>query len=372
MDPVTHSLMGAAIAAAWRRRVVLAMPAALIGANIPDIDVFSYFDGEYAALAFRRGLTHGPLALLLLAALTVLVLLGWDRFVRRRRDPDAGPARVLPLFAVSAAAVVTHPLLDWMNTYGIRWLAPFDSRWYYGDSLFIIDPWIWLMLGVPLFLAHSVRRSGAVAWGVVAAAASALVLLSGMVPPAARLVWLLVLAGAIAARTMRPAAALHARASPLARTGLALAAAYIGGMVAADASARRQVAAHALEYGITPVDVMVAPVPAHPLRAEVVVADGHAYWFGRFSWLAARRVSLTPRPVPAGDLSDDIVAAAAAVPEARDFLRWSRFPVVDSRPEGDGYVVRFGDARYFEGRAGGLGGVTVRLDGSLRPPAADE
>jgi len=41
-----------------------------------------------------------------------------------------------------------------MNTYGIRLLMPFDERWFYGDTLFIIDPWIWLVLAAGVLLAR--------------------------------------------------------------------------------------------------------------------------------------------------------------------------------------------------------------------------
>jgi inner membrane protein len=33
-----------------------------------------------------------------------------------------------------------------MNTYGVRLLEPFSHQWFYGDTLFIADPWIWIML----------------------------------------------------------------------------------------------------------------------------------------------------------------------------------------------------------------------------------
>ena len=43
--------------------------------------------------------------------------------------------------------MLTHPVLDWLNNYGIRLLMPFSPRWFYGDAVFIIDPWLWLALG---------------------------------------------------------------------------------------------------------------------------------------------------------------------------------------------------------------------------------
>jgi inner membrane protein len=113
MDPVAHTFVGAALAAAGLRRATpLAGAALILGANAPDVDVFAYFAGSFEAIAFRRGVTHGVLALVLWPFVLAGLLLGWDRWVRRRRDPSAASARAGPLLALSALAVVTHPTLD--------------------------------------------------------------------------------------------------------------------------------------------------------------------------------------------------------------------------------------------------------------------
>ncbi len=106
MDPVAHTFTGAALAAAGLRRATpLATAALLIGANIPDVDVLSYFADEFKAVAFRRGWTHGVLALALWPFVVTGALLLWDRWVRRRRNAAAAPARAGPLLAVAALAV---------------------------------------------------------------------------------------------------------------------------------------------------------------------------------------------------------------------------------------------------------------------------
>jgi hypothetical protein len=69
----------------------------------------------------------------------------------------------------------------------------------------------------------------------------------------------------------------------------------------------------------------------------------------------------------AGDFDSDAARAAAAVPDARDYLRWSRFPIVVVEPECDGTIVHFHDARYGGRRAGALGGISVPLDARLAP-----
>ncbi|WP_137679393.1 metal-dependent hydrolase [Aurantiacibacter suaedae] len=160
MDNLTHSLAGALIGqAGLKKKTGLAMPALIIGANLPDVDVtcFAWTTG-LEHLAFRRGITHGPPALLLLPVALAGILWGFDRWqAKRGKRPEARlPVRFGWLFALAFIACLTHPALDWMNTYGIRLLEPFSHRWFYGDVLFIIDVWLWLGMGLGLWL--SLRR----------------------------------------------------------------------------------------------------------------------------------------------------------------------------------------------------------------------
>ena len=39
-------------------------------------------------------------------------------------------------------------------------LEPFSHRWFYGDTLFIMDPWIWLMLILGLEMSWRAERLG--------------------------------------------------------------------------------------------------------------------------------------------------------------------------------------------------------------------
>jgi inner membrane protein len=130
LDNLTHGLVGAAISKAGGERITpLATATLVIAANAPDIDVLSYFGGEYFALSFRRGITHGWPAMIVLPFLVTGAMLAWDRHVRRRRHPEAPPARPGALLGLAGLGVATHPALDWMNTYGMRWGLPFDPSW---------------------------------------------------------------------------------------------------------------------------------------------------------------------------------------------------------------------------------------------------
>lgn len=160
MDNLTHSLVGALIGqAGLKRRTGLAMPALIIGANLPDVDAacFLWLDGAQH-LGFRRGITHGPIAWVVLPLLLAGALWWFDRWqMRRGMRPEARlPVRFGWLYGLAFIACLTHPALDWLNVYGVRLLEPFSNRWFYGDTLFIIDVWLWLGMGFATWL--SLRR----------------------------------------------------------------------------------------------------------------------------------------------------------------------------------------------------------------------
>ena len=111
--------------------------------------MLAYLDGPAADLSFRRGWTHGIPALLVLPFVLTGAMLLLDRAVRRARHAvlpsGVRPSQVLLLAAIS---ILTHPILDTLNTYGVRWLMPVRGDWFYGDTLFIVDPWLWLILAL--------------------------------------------------------------------------------------------------------------------------------------------------------------------------------------------------------------------------------
>ena len=168
MDNLTHSLIGAALGqAGLKRKTGLAMPALIIGANIPDIDAACFFWLEGTEhLGFRRGITHGPPAMLLLPLVLAGLLWWFDRWQTGRGTRPEGrlPVSFKWLYLLGLIGCLSHPLFDWFNNYGIRLLEPFSSQWFYGDTLFIIDIWIWAMLGAGIWLSRRRERSGRAEW----------------------------------------------------------------------------------------------------------------------------------------------------------------------------------------------------------------
>ncbi|HXG57146.1 MAG TPA: metal-dependent hydrolase [Vicinamibacterales bacterium] len=153
MDNVCHTLVGVAAArAGLNTKTRLATVTLAVAANLPDIDVL-VFATDIPSVAFRRGWTHGPVAHVLLP-----IALAGVMWVVAGRIRPASPHRSFRwLLALSFIGVGTHIFLDYLNNYGVRLLMPFSERWFYGDAVFIVDVWLWGMLGIGALLARGGR-----------------------------------------------------------------------------------------------------------------------------------------------------------------------------------------------------------------------
>jgi inner membrane protein len=188
MDNLTHSLVGALIGQmGLKRKTGLAMPTLIIAANIPDIDAVATLLGGQQHLALRRGLTHGPIALMVLPLLLWGIMLWFDQWQSKR---GKRPEKRLPvhkgwLLALAYIGCFSHPLFDWFNSYGIRLLEPFSSEWFYGDTLFIIDIWLWAALIAGVWISLRRERKAVINWRTPAivsfAAISAYILANGLI-----------------------------------------------------------------------------------------------------------------------------------------------------------------------------------------------
>jgi inner membrane protein len=161
MDNLTHSLAGALLGQmGLKHKTRFGTPALIIAANLPDLDAWSVVLGP-AALALRRGATHGPVAMVVLTlALAALLML----YARWRPNPHARPLHRGWLLGLCFVGMVSHPTLDWLNSYGVRWLEPFSSQWFAADTLFIIDVWIWVTLTVCVIWSLKRERRGDAGW----------------------------------------------------------------------------------------------------------------------------------------------------------------------------------------------------------------
>lgn len=289
MDNVCHTLVGAAIGrAGLGQRTRFGSAALMVAANLPDVDVL-VFATDVPSIAFRRGWTHGTLAQLLLPLLLTGLFHLIDRISPSRSRVES--VRISSMLLLSYVGVLSHVALDWLNNYGIRLLMPFDNRWFYGDTLFIIDPWLWIILGAGVWLAS--RRGDP-----------------------------------------KPA-----------RNALVLASAYIAAMCISAQVARGIVSeTWRLEHGSVPNRFMVGPVPVIPFRRDVIVDAGSYYATGTFTWFPAR-VTFDPSGTPKND-DHPAVARAIETSAFRPFLVWSRFPFWTIERSGSDTNVTVGDMRF--------------------------
>jgi inner membrane protein len=145
-------------AIAWRERSAppltprqkgALLTTAVLANNAPDLD-FVYVGitgGKLGYLLHHRGHTHTLAALPALALLCIAIAaLGF----RSWRPAHSPPARPLPelarLGAVAVAGGVLHLLMDFGNNYGVHPFWPVYDGWFYGDAIFIIEPWLMILL----------------------------------------------------------------------------------------------------------------------------------------------------------------------------------------------------------------------------------
>ena len=149
--------MGAVLGRAGLKRLTpRAMPALIISANLPDIDSFVAPLFGIDPLGEHRGFTHGVGGLVTMPFLAAAIILLWERL----RPGKKGPVKLGALLLVCLLGTLSHPLLDFMNTYGVRMLEPLSNRWFYADTLFILDPWIWIALILGLEMSWRAERLG--------------------------------------------------------------------------------------------------------------------------------------------------------------------------------------------------------------------
>jgi inner membrane protein len=153
VDNFTHSLAGWSLGqAGLKTKTRKGLAALILGANMPDIDVF-FGNAPWDPLAIHRGFTHGLVGgVLVMPPLLAGLLWLLDRWqLGRGIEFKSGfPMRFGWLIALSYLGAVTHPFLDLLTTYSVQLFSPFSSAWYHSDALFIIDIWIWLLLSVAI------------------------------------------------------------------------------------------------------------------------------------------------------------------------------------------------------------------------------
>jgi inner membrane protein len=327
MDNLTHSLAGWALGqAGLKRKTRKGLAALILGANMPDIDVFFGWV-PWAPLATHRGFTHGFVGGVLLMP-PILAGLLWllDRWQIKRGAVFKSGLEMHGgwLVALCYIGAATHPLLDWQTSYAIQLFSPFSNRWYHNDSLFIIDVWIWLALGLAVWLSRRREKRGGGDWRKPAIIGLAAVLLY------------------ISANGALSALVRHAPIAEL-------------------PNARPDV-------------IVISPPPIAFWERNVIWRKGDLIGRGRFD--PSARLVHDPEgepPVPDG-MADPLARRTLLTrPEFASFRRWSILPMARVTRERCRVLVQFQDARFGNRPgAGALGRSAVLPTGApgcATPPA---
>ncbi|MBX3185518.1 MAG: metal-dependent hydrolase [Labilithrix sp.] len=380
MDNVSHAIAGAIVAEALvelrRRRGRVVAPAfataawavSIVGNNLPDADQLysAITPAPLGYLLHHRGHTHTFVLAPLIALVSYALVAIWARLRGRARSLSRSLSREdrgwLALLAMLGP--VGHIALDACNDYGVHPLWPFDARWRYGDTIFIVEPLFWAC-ALPSLTAATRSRVGKGAWLIFLGAGLSLAWLAvalGWVP------WVSALALMVVSAT---SFALARRASPGVRiayasaTSLLVLLAFAIGGRGAERELRDALARAKPEWET--LDVVRTPVPSTPWCWQALAIqrsrDGRSYAI-RLADVSpvvdASRCARARDEITAPLVVDDVRARGAIVRasfhapldelrasarrcDVGALLRWSRAPYVVQDPDGSLVV---GDLRY--------------------------
>jgi inner membrane protein len=357
MDNLTHSLVGLTAAKAGLEKLSPgATVLCLLAANAPDADIVVLaFGDRWDFLQHHRGITHAIVGVIALAILLPLIFYSVDRLWSRFRNrPPA--VKLHGLMLISLIVSATHPLLDWTNNYGIRFLLPWSQRWSYGDLVFIVDPYLWLILGGAAFLLTARTRFLKFTWAAIAVMLTFLVVASprsSMLPHP----WLVAVLWIMVLLTLIVLFVINARerwGSRIAFAAFALVLCYwtVLAFAHARALARGSEEARRVASANSEVVDRVAAMPrlANPFRWDFVFdTDRATYRFDVGVTDDAHIGNAVRYEKPTGELKAALDSIAQQKP-VRVFLGFARFPVLQlSDPDCiTRTLVQLADLRYTE------------------------
>jgi inner membrane protein len=247
------------------------MLVSVLSNNAPDIDsaYASLLTRPLGSLLHHRGHTHTVALVPVLAALALAVTLAVARARGMRFDArDKGF-----LFALALSGVLVHIGLDATNSYGVHPFWPLYDGWFYGDSIFIIEPLVWAALIPPLVFAARTRWAKITLAGLVIVGVG-LCFFREFVPLSMAIIGTLIaLASALASRKATPAVRVAVSAG---------ATAFVGLTFALSGAAARSVATRASAVTFPNArthDAVLTPMPADPFCWQVVLVqtEGERY-----------------------------------------------------------------------------------------------
>jgi membrane-bound metal-dependent hydrolase YbcI (DUF457 family) len=362
MDTITHGIAGALISKAVFRgedmlsskpmnRARIITWALMLGAIFPDSDILRdwFSSDQMLIVTWHRSITHSlvcmPFFALALAAIT--------RWVARWRKWDA--PSFLALAGIYAAGILSHIFLDLVTTFGtmiwspVKWSRP---AW---DLIFIIDFTFTALLLCPQILAWVYRQAeglknrAIITWSVLVLAslgATALLKIVGA-PISAQTALTIILILAVV--FLLPALGFRGLRVPYAtwnRAGLGAAFLYL-----AAAFYAHRVAFERVEKFASLLELQVQSLGALPLPPSLWHWDGlvntpQGVYEVRLDLSEPAGLAPIEHRYYPDALPNPYIDAAKGLPEVRQVLWFSRFPLTRFHKEGNDAIVEFSDLRF--------------------------
>jgi inner membrane protein len=356
MDNLTHSLVGLVASKAGLERLSPATSAVcIIASNAPDSDILTLFFGDrWTYLHHHRGITHSLVGTFVLALLIPFLFFLGDRLLARVRQNEPR-LKLAGLTIASLVVSATHPLMDWTNNYGIRPWLPWSGNWSYGDLIFIVDPFIWILLGSVAFLLTSRTVQQKVVWLTLGTVVTSIVLFAssrpGMPLGAVRIIWLVAIASLVVIWRLNP---YRRWGRSIGITAFFVLIFYWCGLAVlhrvALGQAKQQALAIGSGYGETLVDIAAMPTLANPFRWQSVVETERAAYRFDLSLLGGTNPANFSRHERADAATSPLVGNVLGDRRAVIFLEFARFPVARvADPDCTTQtIVQLADLRYTE------------------------
>lgn len=347
MDNVTHALAGLLLADAAVQvveRAGTSVPTrfrtavsvlGIVAAEFPDSDLIYSGSvlkmGKLGYLLHHRGHTHTIVWALVSAVMLWFVARWW---VARRLPAESRAwfrdTGARALLAVAVVGTLSHLLLDWTNSYGVHPFWPFNGTWYYGDAVFIVEPWLWVVAIPALFWTRPARGSQVVLAVLLLAILAASALLGQVARDVSAVIITAALLWMFTARWLTPRTRVVAGAGSWAVVTLM----FMLMSSRAEAAVRmavRDAAAHPANASELVQDVVLNPAPGDPFCWSALVITGNASTYrlsaGRTSAVGALRDCRTA--YAAAYRTDNTALAAltnasAQVPFDSSGVEWQR------------------------------------------------
>ncbi|MCR1899867.1 metal-dependent hydrolase [Irregularibacter muris] len=132
MDPITHGMVGLAIATISGEPILGAVSlGTTLGAMAPDLDIVMQSKGHYAYLKNHRGMSHSLPFLAGIAGIISTVI----HFI----FPATAFGQIL---LWTFMGTLSHTLLDILNSYGAQIFWPLSKKRFSGSLLLVYDPMV--------------------------------------------------------------------------------------------------------------------------------------------------------------------------------------------------------------------------------------